>query len=154
MKTKLPIFVGVVLILMLISSVLMGIYWLPDVFNYLSSYLSGGAFLAFKLLCGVIGAGLLGILLSAMAFPRSMAKDLIFTSKAAKWIKGQSIALFADCLLLCFAAVWLIWAGERLLMPALLFVGLIGIMVALAVYIISDYIARAAVLKEEADLTL
>ena len=154
MKTKLPILVAVILILMLISSVLMGIWWLPGVFAYLETYLSGGAFPAFRLLCGVIGAGLFGILLSAMAFPRWVAKDLIFTSKASKWIHGQSIALCIDCVLLFGVALWLTVAGERLLMPALLFVALIGIMVALAVYAISDYIARAAALKEEVDLTL
>lgn len=154
MKTKLPIFVAAILILMLISSVGMGVWWLPGVFAYLEAYLSGGAFTVFRVLCAVIGAGLFGILLSAMAFPRSMAKDLIFTPKAAKWIRGQSIALCIDCVLLLGAALWLTVAGERLLMPALLFVALIGLMVALAVYAISDYIARAAALKEEVDLTL
>ena len=39
-------------------------------------------------------------------------------------------------------------------MPAMLFVSLIGVMVALAIFVLSDYIARAAVLKEEADATL
>ena len=109
---------------------------------------------AFEILCFIIGAVFLGILLSALAFPKSMAEDAIFTPKTAIRIKGISIAIFADCLLLGIAAVWLTVAGERLIMPAMLFVALIGMMVASAIYILSDYIARAAVLKEEADLTL
>ena len=154
MKTKLPIFVAVVLILMLAASAFMGIHWLPTVFTHLSSFLSGGALFAFEILCFIIGAVFLGILLSALAFPKSMAEDAIFTPKTAIRIKGISIAIFADCLLLGIAAVWLMVAGEWLIMPAMLFVALIGMMVASAIYILSDYIARAAVLKEEADLTL
>ena len=63
MKTKLPIFVAVVLILMLAASAFLGIHWLPTVFTYLSSFLSGGALCAFKILCFIIGAVFLGILL-------------------------------------------------------------------------------------------
>ena len=154
MKTRFPFYVAAVLILMLASSALMGALWLPGVFAYLSAFLPGGALLVFEIFCGVIGAVFFGILISAFAFPKAMAEDAIFTPKTAKRIKGISIALFADSLLLCGAAGWLIWAGERLLMPALLFVAFIGIMVASAVYVLSGYIARAAVLKEEVDATL
>ena len=154
MKERLPVFVGLVLALMLISGILMGIFWLPGVFTYLAAYLPGGGFPAFQLLCGGIGAILFGILVSAFVFPRAMADDTIFTLKTVKWIKRLSAALYLDCLLLCIAAVWLIGAGERLIMPAALFVALIGAMVASAIGILSGYIARAAALKEEADLTL
>ena len=154
MKTKCPFYVGAVLSLMIVSAALMGVLWLPVAFAYLSAFLSGGALFAFAILCGVIGAVFFGILLSASVFPKSMAEDSIFTRKTAKQIKGISVAIFSDSLLLCVAAVWLIVVGERLIMPAMLFVALIGIMVASAVFILSDYIARAAVLKEEADLTL
>lgn len=154
MKTKCPLYVRAVLSLMIVSAALMGVLWLPVAFAYLSDFLSGGALFTFGILCGVIGAVFFGILISAFAFPKAMAEDAIFTPKTAKRIKGISIALFADNLLLCGAAGWLIWAGERLLMPALLFVAFIGIMVASAVYVLSGYIARAAVLKEEVDATL
>lgn len=154
MKIKLPIYVAAVLILIIVASVLMGVLWLPGVFAYLSSFLSGGTFLMFSVLCVVIGVILFGILFSAFVFPKAMAEDAIFTHKTARRIKGLSIALFTDSFLLCGAAAWLIRAGERLLAPALLFVALIGIMVASAISILSVYIARAAVLKEEADLTL
>ena len=154
MKTRLPFYVGAVLSLMLAAAMLMGVLWLPGVFTYLSAFLSGGVLLVFKVLCGVIGGVLFGILISAFTFPKAMAKEAIFTTKTAKRIKNISIALFVDSLFLCIAAVWLIGAGERLLMPALLFVALIGAMVASAVYILSGYIAHAAVLQEEVDGTL
>lgn len=154
MKTRFPGYVAAVLILTLVASFCMGGLWLPEVFSYLSSFLSGGSLLLFGTLCGLIALIFLGILFAAFAFPKAMAEDKIFTPKIAKRSRRLSVSLFADSLLLCIAALWLIGAGERLLMPAMLFVSLIGAVVALAVYALSDYIARAAVLKEEAELTL
>lgn len=154
MKTRFPFYVTAILILMIVTSALMGALWLPGVFAYLSLFLSSEALVVFEILCGVIGAVFFGILLSAFVFPKAMAENAIFTPKTAKRVKGLSVALFADSLLLCGATVWLIGAGECLLMPALLFVALIGVMVASAISILSGYIARAAVLKEEVDLTL
>lgn len=154
MKTKLSFCVITVLSLMALASVCMGVFWLPEVFSYLLSFLSGGALLLFGILCALIALIFLGILLSAFAFPKAMAEDKIFTPRIARRSRRLSVSLFADSVLLCAAALWLIGAGERLLMPAMLFVSLIGAVVALAVYALSDYIARAAVLKEEAELTL
>ncbi len=154
MKTKMHIYVASVLALMIGASGLMGMLWLPGVFTYLLGFLSGGAFVLFQAHCGVIGAVFFGILLTAFAFPKAIAEDTIFTVKTAKHIKFLSIALFADSVLLCAVSVWLLTAGEKLLMPAMLFISFIGVMVSLAIYILSDYIARAAILKEEADATL
>ena len=154
MKTKTHIFVAAVLALMLIASVFMAALWLPLIFTYLSAFLSGRAFTIFQLLCGMIGVVFFSILLSALVFPKAIAEDKIFTSHTAKRLKWLSVALLTDSIFLCALAAWLMIAGERLLMPAMLFVSLIGVMVALAIFVLSDYIARAAVLKEEADATL
>ncbi len=154
MKTKTHIFVAAVLALMLIASVFMAALWLPLIFTYLSAFLSGRAFTVFQILCGMIGVVFFSILLSALVFPKAIAEDKIFTSHTAKRLKWLSVALLADGVLLCAVAAWLMIAGERLLMPAMLFVSLIGVMVALAIFVLSAYIARAAVLKEEADATL
>lgn len=154
MKTKTHIIVAAVLALILIASVFMGALWLPLIFTYLSEFLSDREFILFKILCGGIAFVLFGILVSAFVFPKAIVNDTIFTSKTAKQIKKISAMLFFDCILLCTVSVWLIASGEKLLMPALLFVSFIGVMVSLAVYILSGYVARAAILKEEADATL
>ena len=154
MKTKIHIYVASVLVIMLCGAALMGVLWLPGLFAYLAEFLPDNMMILLHILCGVIALVLFGILVSAFVFPKAIVHDTIFTSKTAKQVKWISAALFFDCILLCGASVWLIVAGEKLLMPALLFVSLIGVMVSLAIYILSDYIARAAILKEEADATL
>lgn len=130
----------------------MFILWLPGALDYIAEFL--GSTLLLYFICGIIGIPFLAILLAAFAFPKAIADDTVFTAKTAKLIKIISVTLFFDCVILCASAIWLLIAGEALLSPALIFVALIGITVALMLYILSDYVERAAILKEEADATL
>ena len=154
MKTKNHIYVAIVLVMMLVAGAMMCMIWLPETLCYLFEFLPQGLRWLLRAFCVVIGMIFFGILLVATTFPKAIAQDRIFTAQTAKLVKALAVALFTDSLLLCMVCVWLLTAGERLLMPALLFVSFIGIMVSVAVKMLSHYLACAAELKEEADATL
>lgn len=150
-KSKIPFFIYTVLTVMTVAGIMMCLFWLPNAMNYMAKFLP---LPALRWICGVISIPFFSILLSAFVFPKAIANDTVFSSKTARWILGISIALLVDCILLCAASVWLLCTGEVLLSPVLLFVALIGITVAVMLFILSRYVDRAAILKEEADATL
>ena len=155
MNNKLHYYVYSVLAVMTIGGALMCALWLPETIEYIAFFLfSGASPTPIYILCAIVGAIFFAVLIAAFQFPKAIAEDTVFSQRTAKLLKVISIALFADCLLLCGASVWLLCEGEYLLSPALLFVSMIGLTVSLMLFILSGYVARAAVLKEEADSTL
>ncbi len=151
MKSKIPFFIYTVLAVLIGAGAIMYLYWLPNALRYMAHF---RPLAALRWICGLIAIPFFGILLSAFPFPKAVANDTVFSARTAKRIFGISIALLVDCLLLCATAAWLLWAGEALLSPALMFVALIGMTVAAMLFILSRYVDRAATLKEEADATL
>ena len=81
-------------------------------------------------------------------------KDAIFSAATAKRLKLIAVLLFAECGLFCAGVAVLLCNGESLLAPVLGVVGLIGLMLAYVLLLLSRYVRQAAVLKEEVDATL
>ncbi len=105
----------------------------------------GGAILAIPCLC---------ILSMALEFPSAIAADEIFTQKNASLIARISRILFVDCILLLATTVALLCVGEFLVAPLLAMIDLIGFALAFLLYLLADYVKRAAKMKEEVDATL
>lgn len=155
MKSKIHYYVYAFLSVMVISVALMCIFWLPGAVDYIAFFLLPNSSPApIYVLCAVIGIIFIAVLLTAYFFPKAIAEDTVFSNRTSKLLLIISICLFADCLLLGLASVWLLCEGEYLLSPALLFVSMIGLTVALMLFVLSGYVARATILKEEADSTL
>ncbi len=152
LKNRLHICVYAVLAVMLCGCALMCVFWLPGALDYIAEFL--GSYRPLYIICAIIGIPFFSVLLAAFAFPKAIADDTVFTAKTAKLINIISITLFFDCLILCVSSAWLLCAGESLLSPVLIFVALIGMTIALMLFILSRYVDRAAILKEEADSTL
>jgi hypothetical protein len=86
----------------------------------------------------------------------AIARDEVFTMKVARWMKAAAILLFV--------AIGIFFAGNILLFllnmshPGVAFVALFACMVGIAIAIIpialARYVAKAAVLQEEAEGTL
>ena len=155
----LPNAIRVVLILMLLSMGAMCALWFPVAVDYVGGfYESAGDFEYVKgwlyVICAIVSLPLFAVFIIAFSFPPAIENDSVFTKKTARNIKCISNIIFADCIVFAATVIWIIWMGERILSPVLAFVDVIGIMVAFMLYVLSGYISRAAVLKEEADHTL
>ncbi len=154
MKKSIHILVSFVLALMICGSALMALFWLPCAAEHISGFVFDSKTLPFYLICAVIALPFVAILFIAFSFPFSIRNDTVFTAKTAKRIKIISFLLFADCIMLLVAAVVFLISGDTLISPALCFISLIGMTVALMLFILSGYVKKAAILKEESDYTL
>lgn len=140
---------------MLILCLAVCLFWYPTAVEYVLGYMIfPGARGLLYILGGAVTLPLLGIIGVAFRFPSLIVADAVFTRRTARLIKSIAITLFADCSLFAVVVVWVFAAGESVLSPALGFVAAIGFTVALMLYALSDYVGRAAALKEEADYTL
>lgn len=147
------------LFFMLISSAAMCIFWLPNAVDYASGvFKNAESFKNAEYLLYTIGyiiaLPLFIVFIIAFKFPTAIEADTIFHEKTAKLIKIISIIIFSDCTLFGALAIWFFCSGERVLSPVLAFVDVIGFTVALMLLVLSEYVRRAAILKEEADYTI
>lgn len=161
MKNKVSLFVKIILIIMTAATASMCILWLPQTIDYCKDF-----FIASNLLSGlnvelilyifsfVIALPILVILIISFSFSSYIKNDMIFHTKTAKILTIISTLLITDCVLFLTGALVLLIMGERILSPLFVFVSFIGITVAAMLRILSDYVSRAAILKEEADFTL
>ena len=142
------------LIVLLILFTFLFIWWLP----YFSSYING---LFEKNLSGItyaLGAFIaiptIAIFAVGLAFPKYIANDQIFSKITADLLKIIHIILGATCFLLCILGIILFAFREALFSFVFIGVGFIGMLVSLMLRVLSLYVRKAAILKEEADATL
>ena len=159
MRKNLSNIIRLVLVFMLISSVAMCIFWLPNAVDYAGKIFENAEnFKNVKYLLYAIGyiiaLPLFAVFIIAFRFPSAIETDSVFHKKTARLIKAISIIIFSDCTLFGAVVAWLFSIGERVLSPVLAFVDAIGFTVALMLLVLSEYVSRAAILKEEADYTI
>ena len=161
MKNKTSIFVRLLLILMITITLAMCILWLPDTIEYCKEFISSlkifnvinTSILLYIFVC-LTATPIFLIFIISFRFSSYIEKDMIFHADTAKLLRLISYLLIGDCTLFIIGTVFLFSAGERILSPVFAFVAAIGLTVACMLGVLSDYVYRAAILKEEADLTL
>lgn len=159
MKKKLAHVICGVLVFMIVATILMCVFWMPALCSYLCTFLTpvlsvstakvllytASVLLAFPLIFSFA---------CAFYFVGAIKREEIFTVKCAKRLETISTIILCDCILFTGIAITFLFFGEKILCPALTFIGVIGIMVALMLYALSSYVKDAAILKEESDFTL
>ena len=90
----------------------------------------------------------------AIAFPSAMKKDKIFSNATASKLSIISLLITLAGALIIICAVMLASIGDKLLFFPLLIIAAIALLIAFMLSILSNYVKRAALLKEEVDSTL
>ena len=153
-------FIRIFIILSLIGAIalvaLIFAFWLPSLEGYVAELTAESSvhsrlvypFSAFiALLC-------LGALGAALSFPSAMKKDKIFSSPTASKLSAISLLIALAGALIIVCAIMLATIGDKLLFFPLLIISAIILLVAFMLNILSSYVKRAALLKEEVDATL
>ncbi|MBE6591218.1 MAG: DUF2975 domain-containing protein [Ruminococcaceae bacterium] len=132
---------------------LLCILWIPRAATYLTECLFVPEAVIYTLFV-IAALPIFVILAIGFSFVKDIEKDTVFSIEVSRRVRLVSVLLFCDCLVVFMAAAVLIALGEYILAPALGFIGLMGFLVDCALFILSDYIKRAAILKEESEATL
>ena len=142
------------LLLMVAAVAVMSFAWMPTAVDYASDFLGGASRPVLYALGGGIALVMATVVILAFRLPWAIDADCIFHARTARLLRGIGALLGGDCLLFGALAIALLVAGDILLAPVLLFVDGIGFCLTLMLFVLSDYVGRAAILKEEADGTL
>lgn len=102
----------------------------------------------------VLALPCLAILILALKLSKAVASDGVFTASTAKRLFVISAILLADCVLFLLPVVFLFAVGEFTVSPLLAVLDIVGFGLGVLLRVLSEYISRAAILKEEADATL
>jgi len=143
----------VVLTFLIVLSILMCVFWLPNVIEYLHTAINIDK-ITVTIACAIIATFLFTVLIIGYYFSYSVSNDTIFSNKTAAILKIISIIIFCDCIVLFSVNAIFLSKGEKILSYALLFISVLGIMIAYALFILSKYVKKATKLKEEVDATL
>ena len=158
MKLSLATIIRVVLIILIVSTVIMFLFWTPHAIDHTLDFVRSEQTDTTRTIlfaiCAIITILLLMIFAISFNFCSEIATDTIFSQKTAARLRLISIMIFIDCAIFTTGIVWLFCLGERVLSPALAFVDVIGFTVALMLSVLSRYVHKAAILKEETDHTL
>lgn len=152
MKKYLPSLVRVIIAVMVILFLTLCVFWIPNFVKYANTYVNMHEIC----LTAAYFDAVLVILAFVLALPFATAieRDCIFSTKVSTRLKVVAALIFTACLILCAGMILLFAFGERLLSPALCLVGLLGMVVCAVLFILSQYVQSAALLKEEVDATL
>ncbi|MBQ9744944.1 MAG: hypothetical protein IJW19_07460 [Clostridia bacterium] len=153
MNKKLSILITFVLILLVMSSTAMFIFWLPDVAIYIGGFINKNYSIIY-ILSSVIYTLTVAIFITGSYFIYAIYKDIIFDKKTSTVLTTIGIMLLLNCSVLIASSIWILSIGESLLSPALIFVSALGYTVSSVLLILSSYVKKATELKEEVDLTL
>ena len=153
MTKQISFLIKLILIVLIVSSVILAITWIPMFVNYIMDFSIISEWLCYTV-CAVIAMPLFVVMVLGFYFPYAIEKDMIFNLKTAKILNIIAILLMFDCAAFGIFNAYIIFSGEKLLAPALLFIALIGITVGTVLLILSSYVKKATLLKEEVDATL
>ena len=154
MRKPISLWIRLALLLLLAAVAVMSFVWMPTAVDYASDFLGGTSRPVLYALCGGIALVMATVVILAFRLPWAIDADCIFHARTARLLRGIGALLGGDCLLFGALAIALLTAGDILLAPVLLFVDGIGFCLTLMLFVLSDYVGRAAILKEEADGTL
>ena len=153
-------FIRIFIILALIGAIalvaLIFAFWLPSLEGYVAE-LTADSSVHSRLVypfSAVIALLCLGALGTALSFPSAMKKDKIFSSPTASKLSAISLLIALAGALIIVCAIMLATIGDKLLFFPLFIIGAIVLLVAFMLSILSSYVKRAALLKEEVDATL
>ena len=132
------------------------LFWLPSLEAYVTEI--AGEFSTYSKLVypfsAVIALLCLGALGAALTFPSAMKKDKIFSCPTASKLSAISLLIALAGALVIICATLLFAVGDRLLFFPLLMIAAIALLISFMLCILSNYVKRAALLKEEVDATL
>ena len=148
------LWIRLALLLMVAAVAVMSFAWMPTAVDYASDFLGGASRPVLYALCGGIALVMATVVILSFRLPWAIDADCIFHARTARLLRGIGALLGGDCLLFGALAIALLTAGDILLAPVLLFVDGIGFCLTLMLFVMADYVGRAAILKEEADGTL
>jgi hypothetical protein len=154
MRKPISLWIRLALLLLLAAVAVMSFVWMPTAVDYASDFLGGASRPVLYALCGGIALVMATVVILAFRLPWAIDADCIFHARTARLLRGIGALLGGDCLFFGALAIALLTAGDILLAPVLLFVDGIGFCLTLMLFVLSDYVGRAAILKEEADGTL
>ena len=132
------------------------LFWLPPLQEYVV-VLEGDLPILSELVypfSAIIALLCLGALGVALVFPSAMKKDEIFSCVTASKLSAISLLITLAGALIIICAVMLFAVGDRLIFFPLLIIAAIALLIAFMLNILSNYVKRAALLKEEVDSTL
>ena len=153
-------FIRIFIILALIGAIalvaLIFVFWLPSLEAYVAELTADSSVHSrlvypFSALIALLCLGALG---TALSFPSAMKKDKIFSSPTASKLSAISLLIALAGALIIVCAIMLAAIGDKLLFFPLFIIGAIVLLVAFMLSILSSYVKRAALLKEEVDATL
>ena len=148
------------LVLLLCGTLALFALWLPSLHDYVCELLShldeSVNFLGLLVYptAALIARPAIVIVAVAFRFPAAIARDEIFSNSTAKSLRIISIMVFLACTVGLLATLILFLISDRVLSPLLFFAFLVGCILGLMLSVLSSYVKRAAVLKEEVDHTL
>ena len=166
MNKKLSNFIITVLIIMILSILLIAIFWIPqavsyislNVYYYFSNIFTTNDMIAIKTLfyCAIyiIIAIALVIFSLAFKFPIAIKNNTIFSKNIASLLKTISILTIIDCIIFSIGIIILYISKEYFLSPPLTFFNIIGYTISFMLFTLSKYVSEASILKEEAEYTL
>lgn len=153
MKKHVPFIVNLFITIAIAACVMLCLQWLPLFLFAVVSVVDVSSKLV-AVICGLIAIPLFVILGLGYGFSTAIKNDTVFSLATAKRLKLISVLLFADCGVFCALIAALLCLGELWFSPLLGFMGLVGLMVAYVLLLLSGYVKNAAALQEEVDATL
>ena len=148
------------LVLLLCGTLALFALWLPSLHDYVCELLShldkSVNFLRLFVYptAALIALPAIAAVAVAFRFPAAIARDEIFSNSTSKSLRIISNMIFLACAIGLLAALTLFLIGDRVLSPLLFFAFLVGCILGLMLSVLSSYVKRAEVLKEEVDHTL
>lgn len=132
------------------------LFWLPPLQEYVVVLegelpILSGLVYPFSALIAALSVASIAV---AIAFPSAMKKDKIFSNATASKLSIISLLITLAGALIIICAVMLAAIGDKLLVFPLLIIAAIALLIAFMLSILSNYVKRAALLKDEVDSTL
>ncbi len=94
------------------------------------------------------------ILLMSLKIPDLIKSDRIFTNRTAWILSTISFFMLVEAVLILIASSFLLTQGEKTVSLLLLMTDIVALALTFLLRVLSEFIKSAAILKEEADLTL
>lgn len=153
------ILIKCILVLLLCGALALFALWLPSLHEYVCELIEKSDLPEFLSafvypISALITIPIITVVAVAFGFPAAITHDEIFSNNTARRLKFISSMLYVVCALGIIASVLLFVIGDHILAPLLLFAFFIGGALALMLSVLSSYVKRAAILKEEVDHTL
>ena len=156
---KLTVFMRIAIILIGICGVAICLFWLPMTTTKSFGALSWGALRKVEnwtqyIFHWGISLPCFWLLIMAWEVTSDMQKGRLFIEKNAVRVKCATVILLCDILLFLIGNITFAILGWNEWLVLHLFAAVVGLIVAIVLFIFSQYLRKAATLQEESDLTV